>query len=339
MSRQSKPKQFLDVLGVGKSLLTLTAERLIPLAPATNHWVVTSAEYSTLVAGHLPNLRPDQILGEPSRKNTAPCIAYAAYKLLALQPDAVMVICPADHVVMQPAAFTQVLQQAIAHAVNHDRLITIGIQPTRPDTGYGYIQYHDAQAHGLHRVKTFTEKPSLDLALQFLQSGDFAWNSGMFIWKVKSIIKAFETYMPDMAKSFEDRLHLLNTPDEERAIADIYAECPNISIDYGVMEQAQNVDMALGDFGWSDLGTWGSLHEQLVADEGGNTCAGGRLITDESFGCTVKLDTNKLAVVQGLENYIVVDTDDVLLICRRDEEQKIKQYVQDLRKSRLEGYL
>lgn len=334
MSRQQMPKQFLDVLGSGSSLIQLTYDRFSSLCPAENYQVVTAEDYAKLTAEHLPQLKEEQILAEPSRRNTAPCIAYSAYKLYKQNPDAVMVITSADHIVLKQNEFVDTLKDAVEHADSTGHLVTVGIKPTRPDSGYGYIQFHRDSEYGkenLKRVKTFTEKPSVELAIQFLQSGDFYWNSGIFIWKVSAIIEAFRQYMPDMAKVFEARLDDLNTDNEAAAIQDIYVQCPNISIDYGIMEQAQQVDVVLGDFGWSDLGTWGSLYEQLTPQDAQNVVMNGKVRTYDTDHSIVKVPDHKLAVIQGLSNYIVVDTDDVLLICQKDEEQKIKQFVQDLK--------
>ena len=304
--------------------------------------VVTSDEYSDLTKEHIPELSDAQILAEPSRKNTAPCIAFAAYKLAKMDPDAVMVISPADHVILKEVAFRETLQTAIDHAASSGHLVTIGIKPSRPDSGYGYIQFH-RQGHYeddmIREVKTFTEKPDVELALQFLQSGDFYWNSGMFVWKVSSIIQAFKELMPDMALLFDEHADEFNTPQETEAIKSIYNQCQNISIDYGIMEKASNVDVVLGDFGWSDLGTWGSLYEQLDKDGDSNVKLGGEIRTYGTNHSIILTNNNRLAVIQGLTNYIVIDTDDVLLICQKDEEQKIKQFVQDLKDAKLQQFL
>lgn len=343
MSRQNMPKQYLDILGTGSSLIQLTKKRFENLCQNENFLVVTSKEYYDITAEHLPQLRADQILAEPSRKNTAPCVAYAAYKLWKTNPDAVMVITPADHIILHQVHFESTITTAIEHAKESGHLITLGIRPTRPDSGYGYIQFHRESDYGsemIKRVKTFTEKPSVDLALQFLQSGDFYWNSGMFIWKASSIVEAFEKHMPDLAKSFEEQLGALNTNEESIAINNIYSECTSISIDYGIMERAQNVDVILGnDFGWSDLGTWGSLFEQLKSPADSNVSIGGKIKAYDTDQSIVMVPKDKLAVVQGLTNYIVIDTEDVLLICQKDEEQKIKQFVQDLKQDKDSRYL
>lgn len=334
MSRQSKPKQFLDILGTGKSLIQMTHERLAQVGSAENFLIVTSDEYLDLCAEHLPSLGAEKILAEPMRKNTAPCIAYAAYKIHKTDPDAVMVVSPADHIILKEDEFKLTLEKSIDHAVNTGHLVTIGIKPTRPDSGYGYIQFFRDKQYGvedIQRVKTFTEKPSVELALQFLQSGDFYWNSGMFVWKVSSIIEAFEQLMPDLAKMFEEQSDRFGGEEETAAIDEIYSQCPNISIDYGIMEKAKNVDVVLGDFGWSDLGTWGSLYEQLVTEDAGNVSLSGQIRSYDSSNSIIKAPKDKLVVIQGLNNYIVIDEGDVLLVCQKGEEQKIKQFVNDLK--------
>ena len=342
MSRQKTPKQFLDIMGTGSSLIQLTYDRFKTISRPEQFMIVTSDEYSQLTLDHLPELTQAQVLAEPSRKNTAPCIAYAAYKLYKKNPDAIMVVSPADHIILKESAFLETLQMAIDHASETGHLVTIGIKPSRPDSGYGYIQFHREEAYAtedIRAVKTFTEKPSVELALQFLQSGDFYWNSGMFVWKASSIVEAFRTLMPDMAELFEEEQDALNGPEETRAIRSIYNQCPNISIDYGIMEKAKNVDVVLGDFGWSDLGTWGSLFEQLDHDDMDNVKLNGQIKTYNTYHSIILTKKGKLAVVQGLTNYIVIDTDDVLLICQKDEEQKIKQFVQDLKDAKLNQYM
>lgn len=342
MSREAKPKQFLDILGTGASLIQLTHQRFRNICNEEQFLVVTSEEYSALTLEHLPTLSPFQVLGEPSRRNTAPCIAYAAYRLHKVNPESVMIVSPADHIILREKEFIDTLQAAVEHAKTTGHLVTLGIKPTRPDSGYGYIQFHrnsDYASPQIQKVKTFTEKPSVELALQFLQSGDFYWNSGMFIWKTSAIIEAFQRLMPDMAKAFEENLALFGTEKEAKAVRAIYAECPNISIDYGIMEKAQNVDVVLGDFGWSDLGTWGSLFEHLSNEKSTNVLLGGNIKTYDTGLSILKVPAGKLAVIQGLTNYIVIDTGDVLLICQKDEEQKIKQFVQDLKNEKETKYL
>lgn len=342
MSREKSPKQFLDIMGTGSSLIQLTYDRLKEVSPAENFMVVTSANYVDLCAEHLPELKASQVLAEPDRRNTAPCIAYAAYKLYKENPEAIMMISPADHIILKEKAFHETLNKAIEHAATTDHLVTVGIKPSRPDTGYGYIQNHREDAYGndeIYQVKKFTEKPSQELALQFLQSGDYTWNSGMFIWKVSSIVEAFRKHMPDMSSLFEAHTDKFNTENEAAAINEIYGVCENISIDYAIMEKAKNVDVILGDFGWSDLGTWGSVYDQMNKDENDNVGMAGEIRSYDTHHSIVKVPNDKLAVVQGLTNYIVIDTEDVLLICQKDEEQKIKQFVADLKEAGKKKFL
>ena len=342
MSREKSPKQFLDIMGTGSSLIQLTYDRMKGICPPENFMVVTSNDYVQLCAEHLPELKIDQVLAEPSRRNTAPCIAYAAYKLYKKNPDAIMMISPADHIILKESAFHETLNHAIDHAQATDHLVTVGIKPSRPDTGYGYIQNHrddTYDSNDLFRVKKFTEKPSQELALQFLQSGDYTWNSGMFIWKVSAIVEAFRAHMGDMAALFESHLDSFNSTSESGAISEIYGSCESISIDYAIMEKAKNVDVILGDFGWSDLGTWGSLFAQLDHDASDNVHLSGEVKTYDTNHSIVKVPKDKLAVVQGLTNYIVIDTEDVLLICQKDEEQKIKQFVNDLKEAGKKEFL
>ena len=335
MSRQNMPKQYLDILGTGSSLIQLTHDRFSNICSEENFMVVTSDAYAELTKEHLPKLTKDQILLEPNRKNTAPCIAYAAYKLYKDNPDSIMLISPADHIILKQDPFNQAVEEGIKHATETGNLVTLGIQPTRPDSGYGYIQFHrdsSYDAQSIRKVKTFTEKPSTEMALQFLQSGDFYWNSGMFIWKTSSIVEAFKQHLPEMAEAFESCSDAYWTEGESAAIDSIYSSCESISIDYGIMEKAVNVDVVLGqDFGWSDLGTWGSLYEQMHEERGSNVVLGDQVNVYDSTDSMIMIPKDKLAVIQGLSNYIVIDTEDALLICQKDEEQKIKKFVEDLK--------
>ncbi len=344
MSRQSMPKQYLDILGTGSSLIQLTYERFNPICPPENFYVVTSKEYAEITKQHLPKLDNHQILLEPSRRNTAPCIAYAAYKLFKKDPESVMVITPADHIILKQKTFQTAIEAGIEHAINTGNLVTLGIEPTRPDSGYGYIQFHRDSSQSnpmIRKVKTFTEKPSVDMALKFLQSGDFYWNSGMFIWKTSAIIQALEAHLPGIAEDFNSMNDAYWTDDESQTLEKVYAQCESISIDYGIMEKAENVDVVLGqDFGWSDLGTWGSLYDQIdKTDAHKNVALGDNVRVYDSKSSIMMIPKNKLAVIQGLDNYIVIDTKDALLICQKDEEQKIKQFVSDLKSDGKSEYL
>ncbi|MDG2370215.1 MAG: mannose-1-phosphate guanylyltransferase [Flavobacteriales bacterium] len=333
MSKESFPKQFHDVLGVGKSLLQLTVERFKNTCPKENIYIVTNEAYLDLVKEQLPFLEDSQILLEPFRKNTAPCVAYASYKIKSINENAKLIIVPSDHVILNQIEFESTLQIALKEADNQ-QLITLGIHPSRPDTGYGYIQFEDFsddKPKSLKRVKTFTEKPPLDLAIKFLESGEFYWNSGMFIWSADSIINAFEKHMPDLHKVFHDALPIFNTNQEASLIKSIYPVCKNISIDNGIMEQASNVLVVLADFGWSDLGTWGSLYENLPKDESKNAVVGEKITLYNSSNNIIRMPKNKLALIEGLEGYIVVENENTLLICKKENEQTIKSYVQDLK--------
>ena len=342
MSTTSLPKQFHDVLGSGKTLIQQTAERFKSICPNENIFVVTNASYKYLVKEQLPFLNDNQILCEPSRKNTAPCLAYAVYKIKNINPNANLMISPADHLVLKEDEFTSVIQTAIAQANHQNCLVTLGIKPSRPDTGYGYIQFvNDVNSvdENVKKVKTFTEKPEKDLAKQFLDSGDFYWNSGIFIWNINSILDAFEQHLPEINKLFAEIEDVYNTPKEEAAIKPVYAQCTNISIDYGIMEKADNVYVVLSDFGWSDLGTWGSLYSHVPKDENKNAIIGDKVMVYDSDKNIIKMPNNKLAVIQGLEGYIVVESNNTLLICKKEDEQQIKQFVADLKNKKETGFI
>ncbi len=326
-SRNNNPKQFHDVLGTGKSLLQQTASRFDGVCPPENIYIVTSTEYYGLVKEQLPFLNDNQILLEPNRRNTAPCIAYACYKISSQDPKATVIVAPADHIILKEDVFREKIGVAVEAAQNNDILITLGIQPTRPDTGYGYIQY--LAADGLvKKVKTFTEKPLLDIAVKFLESGDFVWNAGIFVWNVKAIRKAFTSYLPEVAEVFEAGEKDYYTEQEKNFIDKAYMLCKNISIDFGIMEKADNVYVVLSDLGWSDLGTWKSLYDVSEKDEQQNVANGKQLLYDTSK-CIIKTSGDKLVVVQGLEGYIIAEHGGVLMICKIDEEQRVRDFVAD----------
>lgn len=334
-SRRLRPKQFLDILGTGRSLLQMTFDRFREIAEVDQFRVVTYRKYVDLVKEQLPELNDDQIFLEPSRKNTATCIAYAAYKIHAIDPEANLVVTPADHLILQERKFLDTILKAVEAAKVPGRLITIGITPNRPETGYGYIQYHDQSTEDTLKVKTFTEKPNINLAKTFIESGDFVWNSGMFVWKACSLIKAFQDYMPDLAEVFEDGLNLMNTSGEYEYITRAYMQVKNISIDYGIMEKSDQVYMILGDFGWSDLGSWNSLHELRPKDEFNNVVEANAILFDTT-NSYIKVIGDKLVVVQGLDNYLVNESDNVLLICKLDDEKKFRDFVSNARKKGLD---
>jgi mannose-1-phosphate guanylyltransferase len=331
LSRTDRPKQFIDILGTGETLIQQTFRRLQAICPPENIYIVTHENYRHLVNEQIAGLSDDQILCEPSRRNTAPCIAYACYKISKINPDAKVVVAPSDHVILKESVFTEVVHTALEAATHNDWLITLGITPSRPDTGYGYIQFNDSKTYAprglVRKVKTFTEKPQYDLAVSFLQSGDFLWNSGIFVWSLKSIISAFARHLPDVDAVFSEGIPLYSTEGEKEFIAKAYSLCKSISIDYGVMEKADNVFVIAADFGWSDLGTWGSLYENLPHSEEQNAVIGKKILFFDTKNSIVNLPKDKIAVLQGLDGYIVVEDENYLLVCRKTDEQKIRSYV------------
>ncbi len=333
LSRTSRPKQFLDILGTGKSFIRATYERFLPLVPKENFLVVTSQKYKELVKEHIPELQDSQILCEPLRRNTAPCVAYATYKISAMCQDANIVVTPADHLVVDTVEFCRIIQSGLDFVEGNDRLLTIGISPSRPETGYGYIQYYNTnESKGIYNVKTFTEKPNLELANAFLKSGDFLWNSGIFIWSSGAITRAYEQYLPQIATNFAKGQHIYGTDKEQSFIEELYPECENISIDYGIMEKASDVHVAHGNFGWSDIGTWGSLYQNTEhRDSHDNSVSGDKVLTYNTHKSIVSVPEGKVAIVEGLEGYLVVDKDDILLITRIENEQNIRNYVDDVK--------
>ena len=340
MSRTNFPKQFLDILSTGKTLIQSTYERFATFIPEQNIYVVTSNEYVNIVKNQLPQLPLQNILGEPSRKNTAPCIAYISFKLQQLDPEASLIVAPADHLILDPIAFTKVSIEALSFVNKHNAFITLGIQPTTPNTGYGYIQYEQPSViPNVYKVKTFTEKPNLELAKAFIASGEFLWNAGIFIWQVKNIITAFEKYLPEMYDVFVSEKDRFNTTGEQAALQTIYPLCTNISIDFGIMEKADNVYVIPSSFGWSDLGTWNSAYENLEKDHLANALAGDNIMSLDAKRCIVHTPQEKLVVLQGLEDFIVVDTEDVLLICKKEKEQDIKDYVAEVKRNKGDRYL
>ena len=340
MSRTSFPKQFLDILNTGKTLIQQTYDRYKKLVPEENIFIITSTEYVPIVKEQLPNVKDENILGEPSRKNTAPCVAYISFKLLKKDPDANLVMAPADHLVTEPAEFIKTSKKALDFVNHINAFVTLGIKPTYPNTGYGYIQ-HDttAAAPDIYKVKTFTEKPNAELAQTFIASGDFLWNAGIFIWKVKNIVTAFEKYLPEMYEVFAAEKEKFNTEEEKEAIEQIYPQCTNISIDFGIMEKADNVYIIPSSFGWSDLGTWNSAWENMERDYLGNAVAGKNVMVMDATKCMVHVEDGKLVVLQGLDDFIIVDTKDALLICKKDKEQEIKEFVAEVKRNKGEKYL
>jgi mannose-1-phosphate guanylyltransferase len=340
VSRVDHPKQFLDLLGTGKTLIQQTFDRFANLVPAENIYVVTADEYIDITKEQLPQLPAENIIGEPFRKNTAPCIAYISFKLRQINPEASLIVAPADHLILQEDKFLEVCNDALKFVNHFNALVTIGIKPTYPNTGYGYIQHDDVEATpGVHKVKTFTEKPNLELAKTFIKSGDFLWNSGIFIWRIKNGIDAFHKHMPEMYELFLADEDKLNTEEEKAVIETIYPQCSNISIDFGVMEKASNVFVIPASFGWSDLGTWNSAWENMQKDYLENAVAGENVIVFDTTKCVVHVPDEKLVVLQGLEDFIVADTKDVLLICHKSREQEIKEYVTEVKRNTGEKFL
>lgn len=330
ISRYTRPKQFLDILGTGKSFIRHTFERFASIIPAENFLVVTNATYKDQVLEHIPEISPDQILCEPVGRNTAPCIAYAAWRLHTIDPEATMIVTASDHLILNENEFCRVIERSADFAEKREVMMTIGIHPTRPDTGYGYIQVdNSSETFGaIHKVKTFTEKPNEELARTFVESGEFFWNSGIFVWKVSTILEALGRYLPDLQQMFDSIAPYYATPQEAQYIEQIYPECRNISIDFGVMEKADNVFVCGCECGWSDIGTWGSLYRYSPKDENGNVSPDRSMLYDTQ-GCIIKTAPDKLTVIEGLKDYIVVDHDNVLMICPKANEQDIKRFIDD----------
>lgn len=334
MSKSSFPKQFLDILGTGETLIQQTFNRLERICPPENILIVTNTNYKNLCLEQLPNVVESNILCEPAMRNTAPCVAYAAFKIQSMNEDANMIIAASDHIILKEDEFVRVTNDCLDIVAKNDVLLTLGITPSRPDTGYGYIQFSEDNLFGskkARKVKTFTEKPNQELALNFLDSGDFLWNSGMFIWSAKSIALAYRKHLRDMHDIFDEGKQFYNTINEKEFIDRVFPACKNISIDYGIMEKSDNVYVFPADFGWSDLGTWGSLYSHLELDEYRNTIQGNNVMMYDSSDNLVKVSDDKLVVLQGLQGYIVVENEGTILICKKEDEQKIKQFVADLK--------
>ncbi len=330
MSTPQKPKQFLDILGLGKTLLQMTFERLERIAPKEHIYIVTNAGYADIVAEQLPEISRTQILTEPKRKNTAPCIAYAASKIYDLNPQAVLTIAPSDHLILKEDRFADNIRIAIKQADEHGRLVTLGIKPTRPDTGYGYIEFEDTgDLIGGHikEVKHFREKPDKELAEIFIKSGNYYWNSGIFIWKAETILNALNKFVPKLYELFSVENGFYNSEKEQEHIDECFELCEDISIDYAVMENAKNVDVVLANFDWSDLGTWGSLYTHIPKDFNANAVVGPNVHMINSSNCIVNLPADKLALIEGLDNHIVVESDNMLMILNKSDEQNLKKYV------------
>jgi mannose-1-phosphate guanylyltransferase len=338
-SRESRPKQFLDMLGVGKSLLRLTFERFLPICAPSNIFIVTNAAYKNLILEQLPEIGEEQILCEPSRNNTAPCVAYTAFKLAALDPQANFVIAPSDHIVLKEATFLEKISTALDFASKNEALVTLGLEPSRPDTGYGYIQFGAEKSDGVRKVVRFTEKPNLENAQKFIASGEYLWNAGIFVWNVQSILKAYKNLSPDIYSILEKGNSVYNTPEEQAFIDREYPKTPNISVDFAIMEKADNVYTLPSEFGWSDLGTWASLHVECPKDEYDNVLQGDHIIAIDTDNCLVRAPKGKLVVLRDMSDFIVTDEGDVLLIYPKSKEQEIKQVTAEVRKRFGEKFL
>jgi mannose-1-phosphate guanylyltransferase len=332
-SREAKPKQFLDILGTGKTLLQLTYERFLPLIPKENIFIVTNAAYSDLIKEQLPDITDNQILAEPSRNNTAPCLAYMAFKLQNLNPNASFVVASSDHLIVNEVDFLKNIQMALDFTQKNDALMTLGITPLNPNTGYGYIQYNrnDANNDGIYKVNSFTEKPNLEKAREFLEAKNYLWNAGIFIWSVKALLKSLKNNAEEIYDILKKGENAYNTEGEQNFINQHYPTTPNISIDYAVMEKADNVYTIPCNFGWSDLGAWSAIYDELPKNDDNNVIQSDNVLTFEVTNTLIRTPTDKLVVIRGLDDFIVVDENNVLLIYPKNKEQEIKQVTTTLK--------
>lgn len=336
MSTEEKPKQFLDVLGRGKTLIQMTYDRLIKLVPANQIFVVTNQKYAALVKAQI-GLADSNILTEPMRKNTAPAIAYAAHKIAAINPDANLIVAPSDHLILKEEDFVAVVTTALKQAEQNDCLVTLGLKPTRPDTGYGYIQFENSDSAKMGEVKKviqFTEKPNLEKAEKFIASGDYFWNSGIFIWRAKTIIASLQEFKPKLNELFTAKNGEYNATNEQSFVNNAFTNCEDVSIDFAVLEPAQNVYVVLADLGWSDLGTWGSLNTHLSKDENNNAVIGDSVHLFDSKNCIINIENGKTVLLQGLEDYIVVESGGILMVVKKENEQEIKNYVAKMKEKK-----
>lgn len=338
-SRTDLPKQFIDFFGTGRTLLQMSYDRILPVVPKENILILTNSIYAPLVKEQLPDISDSQILLEPARRNTAPCIAWAAYHIAALDPEASMVVTPSDHLITNEKEFEKSITRGLEFVETRDALLTLGINPTRPETGYGYIQIGAECEPGILKVKTFTEKPNLELAKVFLDTGEFFWNSGIFLWKTSAIINAFHEYCPDVVTIFDAELEIFGTQDEAAYIERNFPSCMNISIDFAVMEHASNVYVECVSFGWTDLGTWSALYDNSPKNKDANVTQNCNVLSYNSNGNIFAIRGEKLVVVSGLNDYIIADAGDVLLVCPKSEEQRIKQMVNDYKLNFGDKYL
>jgi mannose-1-phosphate guanylyltransferase len=332
LSREAHPKQFLDILGFGESLLQMTYRRFASILPEENILIVTNEAYRDLIKEQIPSITDQQILGEPTAKNTAPCIAYAMYKVQAQNPDANCVVAPSDHLILDESGFKDQISKGLDFVANSDGILTLGIKPSRPDTGYGYIRYNTEEHSDIRTVLKFTEKPDAATASEFIASGDYLWNAGIFLWNVEKIISAFESNLPEMAQLFASGKEQYNTNAEQAFIDEIYPKCENISIDYGVIEKAKSVFVLPSEFGWSDLGTWKSLFEEAEKTEHNNVVIGENITIRNAVDSLIVNNTEKLIIVEGSNNMVIVNTKDAILICSKDKEQEVKSLVSEIKK-------
>ena len=324
-SRESNPKQFLDILGTGKSLIRLTYERFSPIIPASNIFVITHDKYKTLILEHIPEIKEDQVICEPSRNNTAPCVAYAALKLLANNKEANIIVSPADHIILKEGEFHRIITESLRFTQHNDAIVTLGLKPTRPDTGYGYIETDEYDSHAeIKKAKRFTEKPKLELAKEYMGSGKYVWNSGLFIFKAETILKSFEEYSPEITNLLSNENIEYNTESEISNIRDFYPKTPSISIDYAIMEKAQNIYTYPAEIGWSDLGTWKSLFEECPKDSSENVVQADHAILKSVSNSLIRMPKNKIVIVKGLDDFMIIDEKDVLVIYPKSGEQEIK---------------
>ena len=339
ISRQAFPKQFLDFFGTGRTLLQQTFDRFRKIIPLENIYVISNEAYEHIVREQLPEVSPAQVLLEPTRRNTAPCIAWAAYHIQAVDPDANIVVTPSDHLILQEDEFLDSVLRSLRFASSSGKLVTLGVKPRRVETRYGYIQIADECEDGFYKVKTFTEKPEYDLAKVFVESGEFYWNAGLFVWNVRTIIEAVRQLIPELSAKLDPGMGLYGTDAEAGFIRENFPYCPNISIDLGIMEKADNVFVSLGDFGWSDLGTWSSLYDAYPKDKSGNAVLRGHSLLYESRNNTIIMPHDKLVVLQGLDDCLVADSGDVLLVCKKEDENAIRKFVNDTQIKLGEDYL
>lgn len=330
-STEETPKQFLDILGVGKSLIRLTFERFLNLVPAERILIVTNKKYKKITQEHLPELPEENILCEPSRNNTGPCVAYTALRLQAMNPDAIFVTAPSDHVILKEEAFLSRIKEAFSFVEQNDAIVTLGIQPTRPDTGYGYIQMAEsASTDGPKSVSSFREKPNLETAKEYVADGSYLWNAGIFIWKAKELLASFDKNEPDITKVLSEDTSQFNSPGEQAYIDRVYPNTPRISVDYAILERADNVFTIPADIGWSDLGTWNSLHAYLDKDDNNTVTLGAKTHLIDTSNSIIRTESDKVVVIKGLDNYIVVDEPGALLIYPKSDEQEIKEVVRSI---------